>query len=71
MGISTENGFIEIHYHPTLFLYISHIGYGTLTYHPEQIENAIRNRKILMEINKPRMLQPVTVLALKKSIRWR
>ncbi len=66
-GISDEKGTISIQFDPSLVLYISHVEYGNLRFSPGELEDLLKNGMILMKLGEPRMLQPVSVYAVRKS----
>ncbi len=66
-GFSDEKGYINFQFDPALILNISHVEYGSLKFSPGDVENILKDGMILMKPGAPRMLQPVSVFAMRRS----
>lgn len=66
-GISDERGDISIRFDPSLVLFISHLEYGSQKLSPGDVEDILKSGMILMKSGAARILQPVSVFAMRRS----
>ena len=64
LGLSNQQGFIEIEYQEGVKLTLSHVSYGEVTLSDEQVKEAISQGSFFL-IEKMQSLYPVTVIALR------